>query len=368
MAGATVMTVLGPVPAEALGATLVHEHVFFDLGCYFSRAEDDAGGEMAGARVAPERRWWLQAHPMNCRDNLLQDDLEVAVAEVGEFKAAGGGTLVDVTTVGISPNPAGLAEVARRTGVNVVAGTGYYLGASYPAEVGERSVEALADGMRRDLLVGFPGTARVPAPPPVQGAGPAAPAAPGVRAGLVGELGVSHPPAPAELRVLAAAARVQRELGCAVSVHPAGPADAAGAMEAIRRAVEAGLDPARTAVDHVENRFGTDLAAIREVASRGFWLEVDCFGRECYYPHVNAQLPSDAERIRLVLGLLDAGLGSRLLFSQDICFKYELVRQGGHGYAHVLRTIRPRLLRSGVDAATVERILVDNPRRFLAGS
>jgi predicted metal-dependent phosphotriesterase family hydrolase len=170
------------------------------------------------------------------------------------------------------------------------------------------------------------------------------------------------------LRVLAAAARVQRELGCAVSVHPAGPADAAGAMEAIRRAVEAGLDPARTAVDHVENRFGTDLAAIREVASRGFWLEVDCFGRECYYPHVNAQLPSDAERIRLVLGLLDAGLGSRLLFSQDICFKYELVRQGGHGYAHVLRTIRPRLLRSGVDAATVERILVDNPRRFLAGS
>jgi phosphotriesterase-related protein len=78
-------------------------------------------------------------------------------------------------------------------------------------------------------------------------------------------------------------------------------------------------------------------------------------------------LPSDSDRIRIVLGLLDAGLEGRLLFAQDICFKYELVRHGGHGYAHVLRTIRPRLLRHGVSETTVDHILVDNPRRWLTG-
>ena len=31
----TVTTVLGPVPAEKLGKTIIHEHLFIDLSCYF---------------------------------------------------------------------------------------------------------------------------------------------------------------------------------------------------------------------------------------------------------------------------------------------------------------------------------------------
>jgi hypothetical protein len=54
------------------------------------------------------------------RHNLLLDDVDVAVGEVSEFKAAGGGTMVEATTSGIAPSPARVQEVARRTGVNVV--------------------------------------------------------------------------------------------------------------------------------------------------------------------------------------------------------------------------------------------------------
>jgi phosphotriesterase-related protein len=341
----TVQTVLGPVGADALGVTMAHEHVFFDLGVYFYPEADDREGAMAGAPVAPGHRWWLHAHPMGSRDNLVQTDLELAVEEVGAFGAAGGRTLVDVTTVGISPHPAGLAAVSRRTGVNIVAGTGYYVASSYADQLGDTPVEAIADRMRRELLEGIAGTT--------------------VRAGLIGELGIGNPPAPVEQRVLQAAVQVQRELGCAVSLHPVWGTESA--LFAARLAAELGFDPGRTALCHLDVRFRDDLQLYRQVAERGFYLSLDTFGRECFYPHVQTQLPSDAERLRAVIGLLDAGLGDRVLLAQDICLKYELVRHGGHGYAHVLRTIHPRLLQAGVDRPALDRLLVDNPRRWLSG-
>lgn len=135
-----------------------------------------------------------------------------------------------------------------------------------------------------------------------------------------------------------------------------------------RLAEEAGLDPARTAICHLDVRFRDDLALYRKVALRGFFLELDTFGRETYYPHMRTQLPSDAERIRTVGGLLDAGLGAQLLFAQDIGFSHELVCHGGYGYAHVLRTLGPRMLHHGVAEAELQRVLVDNPRRWLAGA
>ena len=345
MATREVTTVLGPVPAAALGPTMVHEHVFFDLSCYFSQSDDDPDGSLAAAPVTPERRWWLLSHPMNSRDNLVHDHLETAVAEVGAFAAAGGGTLVDVTTVGIAPHPLGLAAVARRTGVHVVAGTGFYTGASYAARFGDWSVEQFAGHMRRELEEGIGGTS--------------------VRAGLIGELGVGNPPMPVERRVIAAAARLQRERGCAVTLHPGwGPG---GALLAARVAEDAGLDPRRTSISHLDNRFRDDVTLFTALAARGFFLHLDCFGRELYYPHVNEQLPSDADRIRVLLGVLDAGYADRLLLAQDICFKHELVCQGGHGYAYVLRSIRPRFLRSGIPPAAIDAMLVDNPRTWLIG-
>ena len=344
--GRTVQTVLGRVAASELGETLAHEHVFFDLRCYFTQSEDDPTGERGNAALSPERLWWIRTHPMNSRVNLVQEDLGVAVEEVRIFAQSGGGTLVDVTTVGLSPKPEALAEVSRRTGVGIVAGTGFYIAGSYDRAVLEWEEGRLADSFRRELLEGMGDTR--------------------IRAGLIGELGVSNPILDGEQRTLRAAARVQRELGVAVSLHPSwGPE---GAMEAVRAAEAAGLEPGRTAISHLDNRFGADVALHLEVARRGFMVELDSFGREIYYPHVNAQLPSDAERIRALLGLLEGGCGDRILVAQDICFAHELVRNGGYGYAHFLRSVRPRLRRSGVTEEAIQRMLVENPQRWLAPS
>lgn len=343
MASTHVQSVLGPVPVDELGTTLAHEHLLFDLGTYYTPADDDPAGEPSEITLGD--LWWLRSRPMNARINLVHQDAEVAVGEVETFLAHGGRTVVDQTTLGIGPRPDALVTIARRTGAHVVAGTGFYIAGSFPDSYLSLDEEALADHLRSELGEGIAGS--------------------DVRAGMIGELGISDPVSDFERRVLRAAAIVQAELGVAVSIHT--PGGVAGVRAAADAAEAAGLDPSRTSLSHVDNRFGDTVDHHLEMARRGFVLSLDCFGRDCYYPHIATQLPPDAARIRALAGIFEAGFGGQVIVSQDICFRHELVGNGGYGLAHLQRTIRPRLRAAGFDDAALRQVFETNPRRWLAG-
>ena len=89
----------------------------------------------------------------------LRRDEPVIVEELAAFRAAGGGTVVDLTLDGVGRDPSWLAGLARATGLHVVMGSGWYRGAHYPAEalIDRRSVDALADEIVRDATDGWPG-------------------------------------------------------------------------------------------------------------------------------------------------------------------------------------------------------------------
>ena len=55
------------------------------------------------------------------------DDVEEIISEVKLFQAAGGRTLCDVTNIGIRSKPEALPQVSKATGVNIVAGTAFYI-------------------------------------------------------------------------------------------------------------------------------------------------------------------------------------------------------------------------------------------------
>src|SRR6266516_4742757 len=122
-----VMTVRGPVASTALGPTLIHEHVLFDLVVYHEDAHR-RGQALPDLPLALENLHLVRHSVSGLRENCVQQDVDVAVAEMSKFAALGGRTVVEVTSTGLAPNPAGLLEVAERTGLNVVAGTGYYIG------------------------------------------------------------------------------------------------------------------------------------------------------------------------------------------------------------------------------------------------
>jgi phosphotriesterase-related protein len=348
--GSTAQTVLGPVAAAELGHTQMHEHLISDLS-RFARptVEPHPDGpwhvrEIDQSTIRPQDYQWIRRYQRHHAGNLVLDDVDLAVEELADYARLGGRTIVEVTTEGIGRNPAALAEIARRTGLHIVMGAGYYEHRSHPRHVLEASVEQLAARMVDEITTGVGET--------------------GIRPGIIGEIGVSWPAHPAEERVLRAAGMAQAETGLAIQVHPG--RDPESPYEAIRLIAEGGGSPERTIIAHVERTYFA-LDGLLELAATGAYLEFDLFGYEAgYYPFARIDLPNDAQRIRYLVELRDAGHLDRLLISSDIVQKVRLKRYGGEGYEHILENVVPLMRLRGMEPGDVEAITVGNPARVLA--
>ena len=340
---ARVRTVLGEIPVAELGTTLVHEHLLVDIRCNW-RPDDEP--TIAYLPVTTERLGRIRANPFACRDNLVVDEPSVLAEELKRYRDAGGDSIVDATPPGLGRDARVLEWLATESGVNIIAGCGFYVEATHPARLHQWSVEDIAAEMIRDLTEGMDGT--------------------GIKAGVIGELGVTRSPMrPAERQVLRAAALAQREVGCAIIAHSAAGADSP--LEVIEVLSDAGADMSRVVQSHLDDRFRSDLDRYRQAGDSGAGFGLDTFGRELYYSMRKAWLASDEERIDAVLMLMGAGMTDRVFPAQDICFKHELATYGGHGYDHFLRHIVPRLVSRGVSDADLDTLLRKNPARLLAG-
>ena len=285
----------------------------------------------------------VRRNPYAIRDNLLLDDLDLAAEEIALFQAAGGRTVVDCTSIGIHRDPLKLQAIARRTGLNVIAGCGYYTQDTHPPQMAAWSIDTIAEQMVRDLTEGIDGS--------------------GIRAGVIGEIGTSFPLHPDEKKCLAAAALAFRQTGAPIQVHTY--PWARGGLEAVEILVRHGANPAKIVICHTDVQI--DLDYIRQLLGRGVFVEFDNFGKE-FVIEPNEQgfaggsFDSDGQRIAALKVLIDEGFAKQLLITGDICLKCMLRRYGGQGYAHILTTIVPLLLNQGVDAAAVDVLLQHNAR------
>jgi phosphotriesterase-related protein len=342
----TVMTVLGPVPADALGRTLMHEHLLFSLKAYLHQPPDPSDAWLVEAPLTMNTLWWVREHPMASRHNLIQSDPDLAADEAARFKAAGGGTIVEVSSIGLARDVRGLKRIAERTGLNIVAGTGYYVGSSHPPTLAGRSVEDVTDELVRDLQEGLDGT--------------------DIRAGVIGEIGTSEPLYDTERLVLRAAARAQARTGAAMIVHPAPQHRSAEQMAHWLDILEReGATPERVVLSHLEARIAERPQDFAVLARRGYVLALDTWGNCKHYESRNFSMPSDPERIQLLARLVSEGLTPHLVLAQDVCYRDALTAYGGPGYGHILRHIAPRLLAAGVPQAALDSMLIENPRRLL---
>jgi phosphotriesterase-related protein len=315
---AAVRTVLGDVAPQALGFTLPHEHTAIALWQIPGRSD-----------------YW----------ELTEDDA-IVVPELQAFRDGGGGTVVDVTPKGVGRDPARLVRYARATGLNLVAGTGWYRGSYYPPEalIDRRSVDDLADELVRDATDGEV---------VVDGHGGRVI----VRAGIIGEIGTDKPWLSAqEERVHRAAARAARRTGLAITTHavmsPVGQAQ-------LCLFEEEGADPSRVVIGHADSypRLDHYLA----IVERGASVEFDFLGMS-FTP---MERHGEPRVVDLLLELLSRGHADRILLSQDVCHNSQLRHYGGNGYTYLLDAFLPRLRERGVDEATIRTMTVDNPARIL---
>lgn len=308
-----IQTVRGPVPHDQLGVTLAHEHLI---------------------TASPGLR---QTFPW-----MFDDEADVArsAAELSEAKAAGIGTIVDVTTHDLGRAPHLVRQAAEHAGLNVVVATGIWL------EIPRHLLVATADDFDQlfthEIEVGLEGA--------------------GCRAGII-KVANSDPPGVGEVQeaILRGAARAAARTRVPITTHT-GPY--AIGRDQMRIFADEGVDPSLVAIGH---SFTSNLPYLHEVLERGHYLSIDQFNARREYAGV----------IRAIAILCAEGYASRILLSHDHSPVHATLPSGRVNgsppptsptpYTFIPRVVRPALERQGVSRADLDRMLVEAPATFLAG-
>ncbi|MGL3149043.1 phosphotriesterase family protein [Microbacterium sp. A82] len=319
----SVPTFTGEVNEDALGMTLIHEHIFV------TDPELDIN--------MPHPEWDEHAY------------LEQAVATLSELHSLGVRTVVDLTVPGLGRDVRRVAEVAARVPVQIIAATG-----CYAAEVlspffrlnGPGLVvdgpDPLVDLFVGDIERGIAGTA--------------------VRAGMIKIATDAAGFTPDAARVFAAAAEAHQRTGVPITTHS--HAASRGGITQQDELERLGVPLDRVVIGHSGD--STDLAYLRGLADRGSYLGFDRFGM--------THLARDEDRVRMLLALLDAGYAARIVLSHDAAIfsrvtppSWRATHTPDWKMSYLCETVLPQLRAAGVDDATVHQLMTVNPRRVLAG-
>jgi len=292
---------------------------------------------------------------VDAHDHLLMDspgmpdqaitDVDRSTEEARDAVATGIGTLVEMTPIGLGRNPAGLRAISERSGLAVIAASGFHRDAHYPAGswVHDAPVELLQERIVTDLTVGMHPADWDDPDLPLDEA----------RAGAIKGGASYHRISRFEHTRLEAIGAASAATGAAILVHT--EIGTAG-HEIVDLLESVGATTDRIALAHLDRNPDWELHA--EIAARGVTLEYDTIGRTKY--HADSVVLDLVERVaaaghleRIVLGL---DLGAR-----DYLRAYE----GGPGLRYLMTTFVPRLRRRLGDDA-VARILIANPARLYA--
>jgi predicted metal-dependent phosphotriesterase family hydrolase len=310
-------TVAGDVDARDAGICYAHEHIIID-----------------------------PSFTTFCNPEFLLDSVELACADVSEFRDAGGKTLVDSMPCGGGRNPAKLAEISARTGANIVCPTGLHLKKYYPpGHWGEHfSVEQIAELFIADIRDGIdahdyngPSISRTQH-----------------KAGLIkvatsGEHFTEH-----ERKIIEAAVVAHSQTGAPILTHTE---QGLGAMEQIRLFQDLGASLAHVVLSHTDRR--PDIAYHKEILSTGVMLEYDSAFR---WPKENRN-----PTLALVVTTFAEGFGEQILLGMDAARrKYWHAYGGSPGLAFLLRDFIPRLKEAGLRQSDVDSIFVRNPQQCYA--
>lgn len=335
-----VQTVTDLIDSSELGITLAHDHVIFDGNFMYVEPQEASQKDLAHQKISLQNRGWVGYHWTSNLDNVELKDEALAVSELHRFVAAGGRSIVDPTNIGLGREPKILHRIAEQTNMNIVMGAGYYLGVTHPDDMTERSEESITDEIISDITIGVDGTE--------------------IKAGMIGEIGCAYPWDKNEKKSLRAAVEASKETGAALMVHPG--RDPNSPVEIAELVDQAGGDLSRTIICHID-RTCLDRSWLKDMAQTGCYLEYDLFGNESSYypPNPKVDMPSDAERMDVILWHFENGYERQVLLSHDVATKHRLHAYGGLGYDHLITNVVPRIKQRGLSEENVSTLIVDNP-------
>ena len=317
-------TVTGTTTPEALGRTLVHEHLLIGYPGW----EADT------------------LHP----GVSLEEAFSICVDKIEEMKDAGFSSMIDPCPNDLGRDVELMAKVAQKTGFQIICATGLYKQSEggmpywhFRGSFGDNT-DAMAEIFVHELTEGIGQT--------------------GVKAGII-KVATGLPEiTDYEKTILRAAAKAAVETGAAITTHTDN-----GSLgdEQQRILTEGGVPAERIIIGHSCGTSDHDYHM--GIARNGSYLGFDRFGLDILHP--------DAERVSSLLRLLSNGAGKQVVVSHDSvwCWRgqpfpdpevFEAMSQVWNPL-HFTTRIVPKLKDGGATDEQIDALLVDNPRRFFAG-
>ncbi len=311
-----VRTVLGDLPAREVGFAHCHEHTFILPG--------------RAAELNPD---------------ILLDDLEKTTAELIEFRANDGRTLVDAQALGQERAPKLQKAAAERSGVNIVACTGLHRGMFYPPDhfrfresaelLARRFIDEIENGMA--IFRGSDVVERT-----------------GIRAGLV-KYATDYHTIDANARLVAeAVAAAHLATGAPILTHCE---KGTCGVEQIETFEKLGVHPSSLILSHLDRNL--DFYLHEDIADSGAYMVYDGISR--------VELHPDQEIIQMIRRMLEQGYGRQILLSMDMGRRSMWKAYGGGpGINYLGNVFLVKLRRAGLTAEPIDAFISRNPADALA--
>jgi phosphotriesterase-related protein len=332
--GAVIRTILKDYAPDELagGATLFHEHMslvadFMPRWLKYS-AETRAANGLPNPAPAAGRGAAPPLAPPTPSGPYFMQDLDLMSEEMAIAKQEGIACIVDGGHADMGRDLAFLRELARKSGMPIVAGAGFYTQPFYPREIATLSEEQILQALIKQVESD-----------PV---------------GVFGEIGSWDDMTRDERKVFRAVGKAHLATNLPIFTHTGIPGKAA--LEQLDILEDAGVDPRRVVIGHLGNLVDPNVQVHKAICRRGAFVGFDRQGGG-----------GDAQQVPLVMALLEAGFADNLMFSSDFSNAAQLKRTNKElGYAKTLTVFVPKLKAAGANDEVLRQIMVDNPRRFLA--
>jgi phosphotriesterase-related protein len=310
------------MPLDQLGRTLVHEHV-----------------------TVAYPGWYLD----NRRPKFERNEVIARVVDAfTRLHSYGVRTVVDPCPMDLGRDVEFCAEVAQRTGVNLVCTTGVYNEAQgIPFLFQHLPVEAITEIYVKEIEDGIGYT--------------------GIKAGAIKIATGDGKVSDYERKVLTAAARAAKATGVPLISHTE---NCSCGHDQVDIVTGEGVPARQLLVGHSDGRDDHDYQ--RSIAERGAYVGFDRFGLEIFQ--------SDALRMKNLKQMVDAGHRDRVMVSHDTvhCFQGGVPFLNGGDTPELLKivpnwrmvylfeTIFPQLRQMGLSEEDLDHIVIDNPKRLFA--
>lgn len=304
----TIMTVQGAIRPGQLGFCQCHEHLAISKGTSWEK------------------------NPV-----LLIDDPEKSTREAAQLLKSGGQTIVDAQPGGCNRMEETLLAISRRTGLNIIASTGFHKLCFYPEGhwLFTMSVDELSHIFSHELSIGMYRDIDTEFHPDY---GP-------VLAGIVKTALDTEGLTPVYRKLFTAAARAARAADVPVMVHIEQGSDP---VQLFLFLEELGVHPGRMIFCHMDRAI-PDLAIHKKLLSEGIFLEYDTIGRFKYH--------SDLREIEIFQSMIADGFEDQLLFSLDTTrARLKAYEPGAIGLDYLLATFVPLMESHGITRQQTEKI------------